>query len=242
VTDETCVLNDGSAEAEITVTARDIDNNAVSGVTVYLYQDGNADMSPSSRTTDSSGRARFTVSNETDESVTFTASASGYTIDRDVNVRFSPTCNNANVASTISSVFSAAVGDPCYNVNQGGVVAFTLRDANSNVLPNVSMRVSPSISTGVTVTPQTTTTDANGQVFITIDSDREQTVAFSFIANDATFGSMTAYTFTGVFKTSCLATLPKTGSLDTLVLVAMGGLAALPPGLAVWRRRRRASR
>ena len=242
-TDETCVLNDGDEEAEITVTARDEDGDAVSGVTVYLYQDGEADISPSSRTTDSSGRARFTVTNETEEEVTFSASASGYTIDDDVDVDFSPSCDGSSTnAGVPSSVFSTAVGDPCYNVNQGGTVAFTLRDTNGDVLPGVFMRVTPSISTGVSVTPATTTTDANGQVFVRVDSDREQTVIFSFIADDPTIGATTVYSYTGVFKTSCIATLPQTGSLDMIVLSAMGGLAALPPGLAVWRRRRRAAR
>ncbi len=140
------------------------------------------------------------------------------------------------LGTTFSSVNSTTSGDPCATIKDGETLGFTLRDSSNNVVPNQLITIAANPNTNVTVSPLTATTDASGRISVKVMSSKEQSVTFSFQATPSgSTTSQTVLTYTVNFKTSCAATLPRTGSGTALWLGALG-IAALP---AAWVARRR---
>lgn len=100
------VIANGTAVSNITVTARDEDGDALEDVQINLNSNsGNADINGSSKDTNSNGEAVFEVSNTVAESVTFTASGMGVTIDEEVSIRFvTVDADESSVASSRNRV------------------------------------------------------------------------------------------------------------------------------------------
>jgi hypothetical protein len=107
------VVADGSTAGTVTVTLKDTGDNAVAGKTVTLAQDSgkHATIAPASAVTDSNGRATFSVRDQTQEPVTFTAT------DVDDSVTVTQT---ATVSFEDHTPPTATIGAPADGVQAAG--------------------------------------------------------------------------------------------------------------------------
>jgi subtilase family serine protease len=152
----TSVLANGSAASAITVTLKDASNNPVSGKTVTLGQGtGHSTISPSSGTSDSSGVVKFSVTDTTAESVTYTAtdSTDSVTVSQTATVNFTAAPDFSLSASPMSLSIRR---------NSGGTDVVTVK-TTSGLDSSVSLSVS-GLPSGTTASfnPQSVTSSTSG--------------------------------------------------------------------------------
>lgn len=142
-------------QGNFTVTVNDAGNRGIPGVTVNLTSQRNNTLSAASVTTDSTGRASFTMTATTGGNDTITASGAGITVTQQVAV------NSDSFAFT-----SPAAGTEVPLGAPGSTV--TIRWLQNNV-PVVGQPVSFSTTRG-SLNTSTVNTDANGQASATVQS------------------------------------------------------------------------
>lgn len=131
------VLADGSAASRITVIARDEDGDRLEGVRISLSANSsNVNINNVRRETDSNGEAMFDVSNTVAESVTFTVSGLGVTIDQKVTVRYvTVDAEESSVVSSQQKVHANGV--------QSSTITVTARDEDGDELEDVEISLIP---------------------------------------------------------------------------------------------------
>jgi adhesin/invasin len=184
-------LANGSASATVTVTLVDGQGNPGSARRVTLTQPAGAHsvITPAAGTTDSSGQAKFTVTDTTIESVTYTATdtTTGVAIIQQPTVSFTATPSVGKTAVSASPSSVPADG------TSASTVTVTLLDSNG--LPIAGKQLCLTQATGSVpssgpcsagpgpsaVTPVNATTDASGKAKFTVTATTPATVAYGVI-------------------------------------------------------------
>ena len=164
----TSVLADGSANATVTVTLKDVFENRVPDHEVILTQgSGNTTIQPVSSTkTDANGAISFSVSSTTAQTVTYTATAkkagaADRTLQQTATITF-----HAGDVDTATSTLTASTNRVEANGTSSATLTVTLKDSQGNAVSgkNVSL-----VQTGTsTIAPGNVMTDANGQAVFTV--------------------------------------------------------------------------
>ncbi len=152
----TTVKSDNSTSATVTVTALSVANAATPGVVVSLSTNTGI-LSANSVTTDNTGKATFTFSSGTasksNRTATITASA-GVTAALPVQIVGSTLTVNATGASVPVDGTSPVT------------MTFSAKDAGGNPISGAAVTLTK--PAGVTLTPSSGTTDANGQLVVSV--------------------------------------------------------------------------
>ncbi|MFS9381068.1 Ig-like domain-containing protein [Citrobacter sp. ANG330] len=202
------VVADGVVASTVTATVKDSNGNVVVGETVTFKGDQALKLNAESAVTDSQGQAKITATSKT--AGTYTVSA---TIDQD------PTGKSAQITytgDTASSRVDSIAADPASDVTADGkatsTVTATIKDANGNILPGVSVAFIG--DTGVKLSAGKATTDDSGQAKVTVTSLLSGAFAIqATTANDST-GKKVTVTFTAdsaSAKVDSLNAVPATG-------------------------------
>lgn len=174
------VLANGSAEAIITVTARDEDGDAFSNIKINLSKSGGSStISAEQPVTDSDGVAIFRIkSNETGEA-TYSASALGVTINQTVSAQF-VTVNPAQ--STVS------VNPPEVQANgsEESKITVTARDSDGDDLNGARVEIE-ALNGNSSIDEFEKITDENGEAVFTLTNDTPQIVDYQITAEGREF-------------------------------------------------------
>ncbi|WP_446560659.1 inverse autotransporter beta domain-containing protein, partial [Vibrio mediterranei] len=154
---------DGTDTNTVVATLADTNGNVVAGETINFSVSGSAVLSSASGTTDASGQVSITLTNTTAEVVTITATHSSGT--RTVDATFvagdgSFALGNAN------STLEVTVDNAAANGADTNTVVATLADTNGNVVAGETINFS--VSGSAVLSSASGTTDASGQVSITL--------------------------------------------------------------------------
>lgn len=166
------VIANGAATSRIIVTLRDSNGNRLSGRSVSLSSNSsNADIDAVNSTTNSSGEARFDVSNSAEENVTFTARADGITINEQVTVRFvGVDAGESAVASNREKVIA--------NGTAVSRITVTARDEDGDRLEDVSVTLD-SNSSNVDIDDDNQSTNSDGEAVFEVRNQTAETVTFT---------------------------------------------------------------
>ncbi len=221
----------GTSPSTLTLTVRDANDNPISGQAVSLAVSGTGNtLSPTSGTTDASGRFSATLASTVVETKTVTATAGAATLNTTVN--FTPAASAAH--STLAAAPDTVLAD--------GVAATTLtvtvRDASNNPIPGYGVSLSAS-GTQNLFSPASGVTDASGVFRAGLASTRAETKTVT-----ATLGASTleaSVTFTpgpavGAFSTltsSSSAVMADGVATATLTVTARDAHGNTVPGQAV---------
>ena len=223
VASPTTVVADGANTATVTVTLKDTNGNPVTaGKSVTLSQGtGHSTIAVngstgSTTTSNGSGQAIFTVSDNDAESVTYTATdtTDDVTVSQTPSVTFSaPTASAAN--SSISATNSS--------VPQSGSTTITVTLMDQGVLPQPIAGKLISLSQGAgssSITPASTgsaTTSAQGKATFTVSDAKAETVTYS--ASDSTDGvALTGQSASVTFGTLVVSATDSTVTTSTPVV------------------------
>jgi hypothetical protein len=215
----TAVPADGVTASTITVHLSDqaVNPSPVAGKTVTLNQgEGHSTIGPPSAVTDSNGTVTFTVTDTTNEAVTYTAmdSTDGIALTRTVIVAF----GTVSVSPTASTV----AGETLARTGTGGVaVTVTLLAANGQT-PIANKSVTLAAESGEsTISPATpVTTDASGQAAFSVSDTTAETV--TYVATDATDGLTLAQKITIQFEVAAPSATRSTVSASATSVPADG--------------------
>lgn len=175
------IFTDNSNFSTITVNATDASNAAVSGATITLSTN-TGQLSSSTLTTDATGKATATFSaglgfaNQASRTATITATSGTATATFPIQI----TGTTLTLLASPSSLSSS--GTPT------GTLTVNVKDKGSNPISGTAVTLSQSSTTGgsVTLTPATGTTDASGQLVVTIAGATAGAVTVSAAAAGAT--------------------------------------------------------
>jgi len=142
-TPTTGTVANGTAKAQVAVTVRDINGNAVSGQTVKLAAP-NATVTNPAATTDVNGLATGFVAATIAGSKTVRLTAGAITLTQTVQVGFMG--DATRLSATLSTVVGQTATSIANNVAQAAVVV-TARDVNGNVCSGVTAAISSSEGT-----------------------------------------------------------------------------------------------
>jgi hypothetical protein len=149
----------GSGSSTITVTARDINGNPVSGITVVLSSgDGDVVITQPGAVTDVNGEATGSVSATIVGTKTISATLNGATADSTAVV-------SVTAGAATQLVFTAAPsGSTVAGVAFGQQPVVTIQDANGNTVTSATDNVTLTLVTGSGVLSGTTTVAASGGI------------------------------------------------------------------------------
>jgi Pro-kumamolisin, activation domain/Bacterial Ig-like domain (group 1)/Bacterial Ig-like domain (group 3)/Cep192 domain 4 len=176
---------DGSTQAFVVVRLRDSYRHAISGKTVKLSaSSGNVQISPATGvSTVNNGAVVFTITDDTPENVTFTATDQSDSI----------TLNQS--ASVVYGVPPAAAGEISASVNSNpadGVTPDTitviLQDSKGNPTPGKLVSLSQGTGKSAISAPSPMVTDSNGQVQFAVTDLVTETVTYT--ATDVSDGNL----------------------------------------------------
>ena len=131
---------------------------------------GSAAVSPQSAVTNSQGQAFASVNDQTAETVTVTASASG--VSGSTGIQFNAPSPAAVQVATVSGTVYAGQTDQV-----------TATITNSQGQPMAGIQVGFSVTGPATVNPQSAVTDSQGQAFTTISDQTAETVTVTAVAS-----------------------------------------------------------
>lgn len=156
------VQADGNATADITIYARDEDDNTFSNLMIELLPDGGSStIETIQNPTNDNGVARFRVSNQIAEEIRYTARGLGTTVADYAEVNF---VTIDPVLSRITASSDSVIADGQNEVT----VKVTARDKDNDPIQGVLIRLTDG-DKGTTIEPQEQRTDNNGEAtyFIT---------------------------------------------------------------------------
>ncbi len=167
----TSISNSGLQTVTATVTAVDATRNVVPNVPVTISADANAVVTAETTATNSSGVVTATVGIGSDRtSRTITITARNGSLTRTASFTVSEAAATA-VASDIVLVISAR--SIANNGSQTVTATATALDARRNVLPGVAIQLT--VDSNATISPNATTTGAQGTVTATIGVGADRT-------------------------------------------------------------------
>ncbi len=175
----------------ITVTARDEDGDVLPNFDVTLFaEEGNLQVDDPTVETDSNGKARFTVSNNRAETVTYSATASGVELNQTVDVTFIPM--DAGL-----SFLEAGATKILANGEADTRITVFARDENDNPFSNLDIDL---IADGGSSTIQTVqgTTDSDGKAIFEVSNDVTEQVQYSARGGGVTIDQTVTVDFVSV--------------------------------------------
>lgn len=152
------VVADGSTSSTITVTARDVNNNVVSGVSVALATTDGTVLSPGSGT-DVNGVATGSIRaiHSGSKTISATLGAGALLVTQTASVSFIGDATHLSAAN--STVVAIPNSGLAANGATASAITVTVRDVNTNPVPGVSVTLATS---GATATNPSAVTDVNG--------------------------------------------------------------------------------
>lgn len=170
--DKEKVIANGNATARVTVMARTPGGDRLPGIKINLNSNsGNSDIDEVNSYTNSDGEARFDVSNSGAETVTFTASGYGTTIDQQVSVRF---VNIDGEESSVASNREKVIA----NGSAKSEITVTARDEDGDPLEDVQINLN-SNSGNVDINDNSQNTNSNGEAVFEVSNDVAENVTFT---------------------------------------------------------------
>ncbi|MDR9367294.1 MAG: Ig-like domain-containing protein, partial [Balneolaceae bacterium] len=129
------VIADGDAKGEIVVTARDVEGDPLSDVMITLNANSSdVNVDDETKQTNNDGEVVFSVSNNTAETVTFSAEGMGNTIEETASIKFvTIDAGESSVVSEDNKVIA--------NGKQAGRVIVTAKDSDGDLLEGVSIKL-----------------------------------------------------------------------------------------------------
>ncbi|HTT86614.1 MAG TPA: Ig-like domain-containing protein, partial [Acidimicrobiales bacterium] len=180
------VPSDGKTASTVTVTIEDHFGNPVAGQTISLAAaSGKSTITPVQPTTDTSGKATFSVTDATTEIVTYTATdvTFGSTPLADDGVAVTFGTPPPPVPAVADSVVVAGAKTAPADGTSSVTITVLLYDANGDPVTGKQVSLNPA-SGGSMVTTVTGTTDADGQATFTVTDKTAETVTYA--ATDVT--------------------------------------------------------
>lgn len=169
------VLSNGSAEAIITIYARDEEDRPFRNVNIELDQgSGNSAIDAVQNTTDSDGMALFRVSNNNAEQVNYTASALGVSIAQQAQVNF------VTVDPAISTVSVQPERVQADN-QQEAVITVTAKDEDGDVLEGALVEITAE-SGSSKLSDSKLLTNEEGKAVFTVTNSRPESIKYQIIA------------------------------------------------------------
>jgi len=185
------VLSDGSAYAEITVTARDEDNQPFSNLSMELIPNGgSSSIQAVQSTTNSQGVARFRVSNQTSEQVTYRARGLGTTITDRVTITF------IGVDADLSSMSISENRVQANGQNQGEITII-VRDQENELLSGLNIDLLPDRGSSSIETIQSTS-DSQGRAVFRVSNQTPEQVTYRARGMGVTLTDRVTVDFLGV--------------------------------------------
>lgn len=182
------ILANGSAEATITVTARDEDGNPFNNIEINLQQNGgNSTVTNVQKTTDEDGTAIFRVKNDNVAEITYSASAFGTTISQTVVAKF----------VTVDPAQSTAVANPervQANGEEESHITVTTRDSDGDVLQGARV-VLQALNGNSAIVDNDQITDAEGKAEFVVINDIPQIVNYRVTAEGNQFPDNVSVSF-----------------------------------------------
>lgn len=185
------VIADGSNTSRISVIIRDSNGNRLQGINVSLSANSStASIRNVRRSTNSSGEALFDVSNTVEESVRFTARATGNEISQSVSVTFtSVSASESSVTANREKVVANGTA-----VSRVTVIA---RDADGDRLEGVRMSLSAN-SSNAQINNVRRDTDSNGEAIFEVSNSTLESVRFTASGLGTTISQTVSVRFVGV--------------------------------------------
>ena len=185
------VIADGSNTSRISVIVRDSDGNRLQGINVSLSSNSStASISNVRRTTNSNGEALFDVSNTVEESVQFTARATGNEINQTVSVTYtSVSASESSVSANREKVIANGTA-----VSRITVIA---RDADGDRLEGVRISLSAN-SNNAQINNVRRDTDSNGEAIFEVSNSTVESVRFNASGLGTTINQTASVRFVGL--------------------------------------------
>lgn len=169
------VQADGNATAEITIYARDEDDNPFSNLTIELLPDGgNSIIEAIQNPTDDDGIAQFRVRNQVAEEVRYRARGLGTTLAGYANINF---VTIDPVVSRVTASSDSIIADGESEL----VVKVRARDKDNDPIEGVLIRLTDN-EKGTSIEPQEQRTDKNGEASYSITSTNTGFVEYTATA------------------------------------------------------------
>lgn len=193
------VLANGSAEATITVTARDEDGDAFSNITINLSQSGGSStITEVQPKTDSDGIAIFRIKSDDTGDVTYSASALGVTINKTVSAKFV-------TVDPAQSTVSVNPPEVQANGSEESKLTVTARDSDGDDL-NGARVVIEALNGNSSIDDPDKITDENGEAVFTLTNDTPQIVDYRITAEGEEFPETVAVGFIPIAPVALSAT------------------------------------
>lgn len=174
------VLANGSAEATITVTARDEDGDAFSNTTINLSQSGGSStITEVQPKTDGDGIAVFRIKSDETGQITYSASALGVTINTTVSAQFV-------TVDPAQSTVSVNPPEVQANGSEESKITVTARDSDGDDL-NGARVVIEALNGNSSIDNSEKITDENGQAVFTLTNDTPEIVDYKITAEGKEF-------------------------------------------------------
>ncbi|MEK8130515.1 Ig-like domain-containing protein [Paenibacillus filicis] len=189
------VTADGLTASRITVTLKDAKGNVLKGAAVTLTAESGSSVITGTGLTDDTGQAIFQVTNNTPESVSYTAAVGPVKLTGKANVEFTkiPTGPISASQSSLTVAPSTVTADGV----EKAVFTITLRNAAGQPVRGHEVSLSASGGSSV-ITPMRSVSDADGQaVFTAVNAQAEQLL---YTATDKTDGIKIAQQAVATFE------------------------------------------
>jgi hypothetical protein len=174
------ILANGSAEAEITVTARDEDGEPFQNAEINIQQDGgNSTITNVQNTTDSDGVAMFKIKNKDTAEITYSARALGVTIAETVTAKF-VTVDPDESTVTVNPVNVQADGD------EESSITVKTRDKDGDLLEGARV-VLQELNGNSTIADSEIITGSEGTAVFTVTNRTPQVVKYRVTAEGNEF-------------------------------------------------------
>lgn len=169
------VLANGSAEATITINARDEDGNPFGFTDISLQQEGgNSTITSVQKTTDEEGIAIFKVKNSKVQEITYSAKALGVTINETVTAKFV----TVDAGQTDIEV---APEDVQANGNEESKIIVTTRDEDGDELQGARVQIEV-LKGSVEIDNNSKLSNSDGKATFNVTSGRPQIAEFKATA------------------------------------------------------------
>lgn len=225
----TSVNADGLSASTITVTVNDSGGAPISGETVTLSPSGGSStITTVQGTTDSTGKAIFSVSDSIPETVTYTASAGGTTLTQTAQVTFTP-----SPSASQSTVSASPTTVPADGASQS-TITVTVNDGSGAPIQGVTVSLGQGTGNS-TITAVQSTTDASGHATFTVADATAESVTYTATANGTAITPTASVTFTTPTVDAALSTVaanpssvPADGSTPSAVTVTVNDSGGVP--------------
>ena len=188
VASPTTVSSDGVSVSTITVTAKDANNNLISGATVSAASTGSGNTLSSPANTGGNGQTTFTIASTVAEVKTITVTINATAITQQPVVTF-----QVSVSPTLSTASASPTSGITADNTATSTITVTAIDVGSNPIPGATVIVTSS-GTGNTIS-SAAPTDGSGVTTATIRTTKAETKTLTISINGGAIVSQPVVTF-----------------------------------------------